>query len=115
MVKNILQRLHSTLQAVSFTKSCFTLVVHVAAVVGSCVAQHSLVASSLSQATWQIGATALFCTQQYHSSDLSPFTCRNVRKQDVLCLLSLPGKAGTLIPLPQGAKQYGGVRSQLTS
>lgn len=97
------------------TQSCSTLAVYVAAVVGSCMAQHSLADSSLSQATWQIGAAALFCTQQYHSSDLSPFTCRNVRKQDVLCLLSLPGKAGMLIPLPQGTKQYGGVRSQLTS
>lgn len=91
------------------------LAVCVPAVVGSCVVLHSLADSSLSQATWQIGAAALFCTQQYHSSDLSPFTCRNVRKQDVLRLLSLSGKAGTLIPLPQGAKQYGGVRSQLTS
>lgn len=98
-----------------FAKSCLVLAVFVTAVVGSCVVQHSLADSSLSQATWQIGAAALFYTQQYHSSDLSPFTCRNVRKQDVLCLLSLSGKAGTLIPLPQGATQYGGVRSQLTS
>lgn len=79
------------------------------------VTQHSVADSSLSKATWQIGAAAIFCAQQYHSPDLSPFTCRNVRKQDVLRLLSLPGKAGTLIPLPQGVKQYGGVRSQLTS
>lgn len=87
----------------------------ITAVVGNSVAQHSLADSSLSQVTRQIDAAALFCTQQYHSSDLSPFACNNVRKQDVLCLLSLPGKAGMLIPLPQGAKQYGGVRLQLTS
>lgn len=53
-----------------------------------------------------------FSTQQYHSSDLSPFTRLNVRKQDVLRLLSLPGKAGTLIPFPRGARQYGGAYCQ---
>lgn len=45
--------------------------------------------------------------RQYHSSDLSPFACLNVWKQDVLRLLALLGEAGMLIPHPRGARQYG--------
>lgn len=45
--------------------------------------------------------------RQYHSSDLSPFACLNVWKQDVLRLLALLGKPGMLIPHPRGAWQYG--------
>lgn len=48
--------------------------------------------------------------RQYHSSDLSPFACLNVWKQDVLRLLALLGKAGMLIPHPRGAQQYGAAR-----
>lgn len=52
-----------------------------------------------------------FSMRQVHSSDLSPFARPNVRKQDVLRLLALPGKAGTLIPRPRGVWQYGAARS----
>lgn len=74
--------------------------------------------SSLACAAWQTRGTAPFfffffcccfppCRRQYHSSDLSPSACLNVWKRDVLRLLALFGKPGTLIPRPRGAWQYG--------
>lgn len=66
--------------------------------------------SSLACTAWQTGGVAPFFfpyRRQYHSSDLSPFACLNVWKQDVLRLLALLGKAGMLIPHPRGAWQYG--------
>lgn len=78
--------------------------------------------SSLAFAAWQTGGGGgvvvvggggvapfffLPYRQQYHSSDLSPFACLNVWKQDVLRLLALLGKAGMLISHPRGARQYG--------
>lgn len=66
--------------------------------------------SSLACTAWQTGGVAPFFflfRRQYHSSDLSPFACLNVWKQDVLRLLALLGKPGMLIPHPRGAWQYG--------
>lgn len=79
-------------------------------VIGGHIAQ--LEFSSLAFTAWQTGGVAPFFfftpyRRQYHSSDLSPFACLNVWKQDVLRLLALLGKAGMLIPHPRGARQYG--------
>lgn len=82
---------------------------HIKSIIGGHIAQLGEV-SSLACAAWQTGGVAPFFSpyrRQYHSSDLSPFACLNVWKQDVLRLLALLGKAGMLIPHPRGAQQYG--------
>lgn len=81
---------------------------HISSVIGGHIAQLGDF-SSLARSAWQTGSIAPFFPyrRQYHSSDLSPFACLNVWKQDVLRLLALLGKAGMLIPHPRGAWQYG--------